>query len=106
MQKEGIPYGRSARRTHEVFDDHLRLRLEGRLEGDLARNYAEDVVLLTMNWNACGDQAIRTSGWLTTFLALNSNSLQISDRFALLIWRAAFSSMPSRVPTHSLSTAA
>lgn len=50
-RKEGILYGRSARRTHEVFDDHQRLLLEGRLEGDLARNYAEDVVLLTVNWN-------------------------------------------------------
>jgi hypothetical protein len=57
MQQERIPHGRSARRTREVFDDYLRLRLED----DLARNYAKDVVLLTVNSNACGHQAIRTS---------------------------------------------
>ena len=32
----------------EVFEDHLRQRLAGELEADLERNYAEDVVLLTV----------------------------------------------------------
>lgn len=35
-----------SRSTREVLEDHLRLRREGDLEEDLARNYAEDVVLL------------------------------------------------------------
>ena len=37
----------TVRSAAEVFDDHLRLRQEGDLDNDLARNYAEDVVLLT-----------------------------------------------------------
>ncbi|HXG67186.1 MAG TPA: nuclear transport factor 2 family protein [Blastocatellia bacterium] len=35
------------RSAQEVLEDHLRLCREGRLEDDLARNIAEDVVLLT-----------------------------------------------------------
>lgn len=31
----------------EVFEDHLQLSMEGRVEEDLARNYSEDVVFLT-----------------------------------------------------------
>lgn len=37
----------AARSTREVYEDHLRLADEGDLEGDLARNVAEDVVVLT-----------------------------------------------------------
>lgn len=35
------------RTTEEVFDDHLREGKHGSVEDDLARNYAEDVVILT-----------------------------------------------------------
>lgn len=38
---------RAARSTQEVFDDHLRLREQGDTDADIARNYAEDVVLLS-----------------------------------------------------------
>lgn len=37
----------AARSTREVYEDHLSLADEGDLEGDLARNVAEDVVVLT-----------------------------------------------------------
>jgi hypothetical protein len=37
----------AARSTREVFEDHLRLAEENDLEGDLERNVAEDVVMLT-----------------------------------------------------------
>jgi hypothetical protein len=37
----------SPRSTREVFEDHLRCRRAGAVEEDLARNYADDVVLLT-----------------------------------------------------------
>src|SRR5437763_8470955 len=43
MQEEA---GRD-RSTREVFEDHLRCRRQGAVEEDIARNYAEDVVLLT-----------------------------------------------------------
>ena len=35
-----------ARTTEQVFEDHLECRARGALDDDLARNYAEDVVLL------------------------------------------------------------
>jgi hypothetical protein len=83
---------RTARRTQEVFDDHLRLRLENRLEDDLARNYAEDVVLLTVNSNGCGHEAMRMSaGRLAEQLPeaeFEFIAKQVRDRFALLIWKA------------------
>lgn len=34
------------RSTQEVFEDHLRLAQEGRVEEDLARNYAPDIKVL------------------------------------------------------------
>jgi hypothetical protein len=37
----------SHRSTHEVFHSHLDLRLEGKLEEDLALNYAPGIVQLT-----------------------------------------------------------
>jgi hypothetical protein len=33
------------RSTEEVFEDHLRQSLEGSIEIDLARNYAQDLVI-------------------------------------------------------------
>ncbi len=41
---ERLSMGRS---TKQVFEDHLRQRRRGNLEEDIARNYADDVVLLT-----------------------------------------------------------
>ena len=37
----------SRRSAAEVFDDHLQLASDGDFEGDLARNVAEDIVVLT-----------------------------------------------------------
>jgi hypothetical protein len=37
------------RSTQEVLDDHLSTSLNGNVEDDLARNYAEDVVVVS-NW--------------------------------------------------------
>jgi hypothetical protein len=37
----------SRRTTQEVLDDHLRLATEGDLEGDIERNVAENIVMLT-----------------------------------------------------------
>jgi hypothetical protein len=38
---------RSERSATEVFENHLKLAQEGKVEQDLKNNYAEDVVLLT-----------------------------------------------------------
>ena len=47
------------RSTAEVFEDHLRLAAEGDLEGDLARNVAEDIVLLTPRGIFHGHSGVR-----------------------------------------------
>jgi hypothetical protein len=50
-----------AKRTcREIVDDHLQLRSENRLDDDLRRNYAEDVVMLT-SWGLFkGHEGVRT----------------------------------------------
>jgi hypothetical protein len=47
------------RSAKQVFEDHLRKRLQGNLEEDLARNYAEDVVLLTTRGTFHGKDGVR-----------------------------------------------
>ncbi|MCJ8517677.1 hypothetical protein ABID21_000810 [Pseudorhizobium tarimense] len=82
----------AARSTQEVFEDHLRLRLLGDLEQDLARNYAEDVVLLTSNSNLVGHDALRTSSSRLREQLPDAEfqflAKQVRGRFALLNWRS------------------
>src|SRR6476469_5614513 len=52
------------RSTREVLEDHLRLRLEGEIEEDITRNYAEDVVLLTSFGVFRGQEGVRQSAQL------------------------------------------
>lgn len=80
------------RTPEEVFEDHLRLRLEGKLEEDLRRNYSEEVLLLTVNSNARGHDAIRMSAErLSRQLPqaeFNIAASQVNGPYALLIWSA------------------
>ena len=49
-----------ARRTaREVFDDHLRLAAELDLDGDLARNVADDIVILSGRGTFHGHDGVR-----------------------------------------------
>ncbi|KAB0264997.1 nuclear transport factor 2 family protein [Microvirga brassicacearum] len=79
------------RSAADVFEDHLRLRITGHLEEDLRRNYADDVVLLTVNSNARGHDAIRMSaGRLNEQLpdgTFEFIARKVSGPYALLIWR-------------------
>lgn len=52
---------RRQRTTQQVLDDHLRLRREGDLEADLARNYSRDCVLLTGYGVFHGHDGVRES---------------------------------------------
>lgn len=49
------------RKTTEVFEDHLSKRLQGDVEGDIATNYAEGVVLLTGTGVYKGHDGVRQS---------------------------------------------
>ena len=81
------------RSPEEVFEDHLRLRLEGNLAEDLRRNYAQDVVLLTVNSNARGHDAIRMSADRLNQQLPDAEftivAKQVNGPFALLIWSAS-----------------
>ncbi|WP_395517434.1 nuclear transport factor 2 family protein [Pseudorhizobium flavum] len=85
----------SPRSTDEVLQDHLRLRAEGKLEEDLARNYAPQVVLLTSNSNMSGHAALRKSASrLRKQLPearFNYRVKQVQGPYALLIWSATSS---------------
>ena len=50
-----------ARSTQEVFDSHLALREDNRFDEDLATNYAEDVVVLTLTGVFRGHDGLRAS---------------------------------------------
>lgn len=81
----------SERTTTEVFQDHLRLRIDGRLEEDIARNYAEDVVLLTENSVLFGHEAIRTSAERLAYQfpegRFEFTAQQVAGEYAFLVWR-------------------
>ncbi len=83
---------RVSRSTTEVFEDHLKRRVQGDLEADLQRNYSEAVILLTMNSNAQGHDAMRMSARRLAEQLPNSRfeflSKQVNGPYALLIWRA------------------
>lgn len=49
------------RTTKQVLEEHLKLRQEKDLEEDLKRNYAEDVVLLSIHGTFHGHQGVRKS---------------------------------------------
>lgn len=51
----------STRSATEVFEDHLRLAGSGDVEGDIAANYADDVVLLTGIGELRGHDGVRRS---------------------------------------------
>ncbi len=52
------------RSASEVFEDHLILAQEGRLEEDLRRNCAEDIVLLTNYGTFRGHDGVREAAGL------------------------------------------
>jgi hypothetical protein len=82
----------SSRSTADVVEDHLRLRLQGNLDADLLRNYSEYVVLLTMNSNLRGHEAIRHSAARLAEQLPNAKfeitATRTAGAFALLVWRA------------------
>lgn len=54
----------SNRSADEVFEDHLKLAQEGKLEEDIKRNNAEDIVLLTNYGTFYGHEGVRRAAKL------------------------------------------
>lgn len=82
----------SARSTADVFEGHLRPRIARRLEDDLRRNYAPDVVLLTCNSIFRGHDGLRESarrlGEQLPHASFQFTARQVADQSAFLVWTA------------------
>ena len=81
-----------ARGCREVLDAHLKCRESGDLEEDLARNYAEDVAVITPMGAFHGHDGVRESAELLYQAVKHTDGYEYSsivtdDRVALLEWR-------------------
>ena len=82
----------TVRLTREVFEDQLRKRDEGDFEGDLEKNYAPDVILLTCTGIFHGHEGLRDSHKVLVDSLPEAkieyfNKL-VDSEFAFLEWRA------------------
>lgn len=79
------------RSTPEVLDDHLECRMGHDLEGDLARNYSPDVVMLTAAGERRGHDAVRYFHAILRDHVPGSYEFPrklVDGRFAFIEWRA------------------
>lgn len=81
------------RTTTEVFQDHLKRRLEGDVEGDIQANFAPNVVLLTGTGEYRGHEGVRNSaselaGYLGKDATFRYDHTLVVDGFAFLEWSA------------------
>lgn len=88
----------SRRSAREVVDDHLHQRERGDLEQDLARNYDEDVVIITSRRVVHGHDGVRDQAGLL-YQAIQDAStyeyktVRADDRMAFLEWSATGDTM-------------
>ena len=80
------------RTPKEVFEDHLRLANEGKVEEDIERNCAKDIVLLT-NWGTFrGHDGVRKAAKLLGDQLkggkYNYKLIQCEDKMCFLTWTA------------------
>ena len=81
----------SERSTREVIDDHLRCRMDGDVEADIERNYAEDVVMLTSHGPASGHDAVRHFAAILRKHVPHDYQIvaqETDGRFGFIAWRA------------------
>ncbi len=81
----------SKRSTSEVLDDHLQCRMAGKIEEDLERNYAPDVVVMTPKGVKKGHDAVRTFNKMLREHVPHDYVFPIKStdgRFAFIEWRA------------------
>lgn len=81
-----------SREAIEVLNSHLALRSEGDLEQDLAQNFDEGVILLTMDGEFSGHDGVRKSNALLLERTKNANyeylHRSVQDDVAFLVWSA------------------
>jgi hypothetical protein len=80
------------RSTEEVFEDHLRQSVEGSIETDLARNYAQDLVILTGRGIYRGHHGLRQLAKLLNEqlqgASMSYCAKLVDGEFAFLEWTA------------------
>jgi hypothetical protein len=88
--RERTMTGETHRSAREVFDDHLREGKHGSVEDDLARNYAEDVVILTGMGIYRGHDGVRRLAELIREqlpeATLDYRTQLVADEMAFLEW--------------------
>lgn len=82
-----------SRDTRSVLDDHLACRETGDLDGDLERNYADDVVVITPAGVHRGHDGVRSAAEKLYRAVSHTDgyeytSIVTDDRIALLEWAA------------------
>lgn len=80
------------RSPKEVFEDHLKLATEGKVEEDIAKNCAKDIVLLT-NWGTFrGHSGVREAAKLLDDQlkggSYNYKLIQCESKMCFLTWTA------------------
>lgn len=79
------------RTTNEVFESHLQLRMEGKVEEDIEKNYASDVVLLSSIKRFTGKDGVRESADdLSNDIGdakFEYVKKEVEGEFAFLIWK-------------------
>jgi len=81
----------SKRSTAEVLEDHLRCRMDGKVEEDIERNYAEDVVVMTAKGMKKGHRAVRSFASMLKEHVPSGYEFPIKlieGPFAFIEWRA------------------
>ena len=82
----------SKRSTHEVFERHLELRKQGKLEEDIRQNYAGDCVLLTSYGVFHGHDGVRESAEILNRHVpegnYHNNTKHVHEDTAFLVWSA------------------
>lgn len=80
------------RTVENIFESHLKLRQEGKLEEDLKTNYAKDVIIITRVGTYHGHDGIReTASHLKRYIPKAQYSYQkkvVERNAAYLIWQA------------------
>lgn len=81
---------KDTRSTEEIFESHLKLRLEGKVEEDIRTNYAEDVTLITWSRTYHGHDGVRQSAAELASYIPNGNYTYkkkvVEGNIAYLIW--------------------
>lgn len=80
------------RSTREVIDDHLVRRQNGDLDGDIAENYANDIVLLSAEGISHGHAGIRSCNQVLREYIPEADydylNVLVHEDIAFLQWRA------------------